>query len=307
MVRHLIFACACIATSLSIFSEAEAALPHPVRMMIEEAIRLDDPAKVETVVEIARTTNPGDIAEIDTLREEYRRRRAVIDQRNAELARSDIREAGLLRLWKGKGELGAFRSTGNSSNIGIAIGLTGERKGIDWEHRIRARFDYQNDGRVEREQYFLSYRPRHAIGSKHFIFGLAQYENDRFQGFDGRYSVSGGLGYRAIDQDRVKLALEAGPALRVTDFVNAGTEERISGLGSIDLEWRPADSLKLTHDAAAYVESDNSTLNLVTAIEAGVGGGLVARISYSVEHETNPPDKAIETDTLSRFTLVYGF
>ena len=46
---------------------AQAALPEPVRAMIEAAIATGDKVKVATVIEIAKQTNPDDTAEIDAL------------------------------------------------------------------------------------------------------------------------------------------------------------------------------------------------------------------------------------------------
>lgn len=284
-----------------------AEIPAPVKTMIEEAIRQDNAATVDAVVKIARTTNPDAASEIDALHQAYRDHRAKLTAAKRDREIRELRQAGPFKRWKGKGELGAFRATGNTSNIGIALGLSAERKGIDWEHRVQARFDYQKNAASEREQYLLGYRPRLKLVGEQFAYALAQFESDKLHGFDARYSLSGGLGYHVIEQDNLKLALEAGPAWRRTDFTTGVTEDRLSGLGSLDFEWRLAEALKVTQDANAYVEAHKSTFNLVTAIEAGVTSGLVTRLSYSVKHETRPQPRAMRTDTLSRFTMVYGF
>ena len=44
---------------------ATAELPQPVRAMIDAAIASGHAAKVGTVIDIARQTNPDDVAEID--------------------------------------------------------------------------------------------------------------------------------------------------------------------------------------------------------------------------------------------------
>lgn len=292
---------------LGLSAPAAAEIPHSVKAMIDEAIRVDDPAKVDTVIEFAKATNPQSAAEIDAIHEAYRERSQNDAARKAEEAVAARREAGIFELWDGKGELGAFRATGNSSNIGLALGVSAERKGIDWEHRIRARIDYTEDDITKRDQYLFAYRPRYSLEGDHFIYGRGQFESDELQGFDARYSLSGGVGYKLINRDSLKFAIEAGPALRITDFVIEDTESHVSGLGSVDVEWKLGETLKLTQDASAFIEPSNATINSVTALEAGVSKGLAARISYAVEHETRPNSGAIETDTLTRFGLVYGF
>jgi len=282
-------------------------IPQPVRAMIEEAIRQDDPAKVDAIISIARATNPASAGEIDALREDYRHKRERLATQEAERDRAELASTGIFENWRGKGEFGAFRATGNSSNIGISVALTADRKGIDWEHQVRGRFDYQKDRAVEREQYLLAYRPRYTIAGDTFAFGLAQFERDPFQGYDARYSLSGGFGYRVFQRDDLRLAVEAGPAVRRTTLVVGNSEDQLSGRGSLDFEVRLAKALKLTQDASAYLDPVNSTFNSVTALEAGVSDGLVARLSYAVEYETDPGPFSVETDTMSRFSLVYGF
>lgn len=292
---------------LAAASPAAAEIPESVREMIDEAIRVDDPAKVDMVMELAKATNPGAAAEIDALHEEYRQHRQHSAKRKAEEAEAARREAGIFELWEGNGEFGAYRSTGNSSNLGLSFGLTAERKGISWEHRIRARIDYREEGVTQRDQYMFAYRPRYALEGDHFIYGRGQFESDERQGFNARYSLSGGFGYKVIDVNELKFAVEAGPALRVTDFVAEADESQLSGLGSIDVEWKMGETLKLTQDASAFIEPTTMTINSITAFEVGVSKGLAARFSYAVEHETRPVSGAINTDTLTRFGLVYGF
>ena len=173
---------------LALATPASAELPDGVRAMIEAAIERGNKAKVDAVVEVARETHPDDLAEIDTL---Y----AAFEQTQRELAAAreaaklrDIRNAGLLENWSGKGEIGAFRSTGNSDNTGLTAGLQLTRTGIDWTHKLRGRADYQRtNGVTSREQFFAAYEPNFQISERVYAYGLAQYERDRFQGFLARY------------------------------------------------------------------------------------------------------------------------
>ena len=55
---------------VSCAAPAAAELPQPVRAMIDAAIATGDAAKVATVLELARQTNPAETAEIDALASE---------------------------------------------------------------------------------------------------------------------------------------------------------------------------------------------------------------------------------------------
>lgn len=283
-------------------------LARAAREMLEAAMKTDDTAAVAAVVKFAIQTQPYDKDEIRGLHRAYLDRRAkeLAAKTEAELAR--IRASGVLDLWKGQVELGAFRSTGNTSNFGFTAAVNVNRKGIDWEHIVQARADYQKDrGTVTREQYSASYQPRYTLKEGFFTYGRAQYEKDEIQGFKDRFSLSGGLGYRVLEKPNMTLALEAGPAVRSINYLTEPNQTTWSTLTSIDFDWKINPVIKLTQDASSYIGSDNNTFTSQTALEAGMAKGVKARMSYSIEHETSPPLGAIKTDTISRFSLVYGF
>lgn len=297
---------------------ASAELPQPVRAMIEAAIATGDPAKVRTVVDIAKQTNPDAAAEIDALDDAFQAKRREIAA--AERARKEqaIRTAGLFDNWSGRGQIGAFQSTGNSSNVGITLSLALTRTGIDWQHRLKANVDYQrSNGRTSREQYLAAYEPRYQIAGSLFAYGLAQYERDRFQGFSSRYSLSGGLGYKVIDSKAAQLSLQAGPAWRRVDFLDGASDSSLGALAGLDFDWQFAKSLKFTQDAnlvadgggaaTVLVDSNNTSVLLTSGLEAKISDRLTTRLSYTFDYDSNPPVGAVSTDTLTRFTLVYGF
>ena len=286
--------------------------------MIDAAIDSGDEAAVRTVIDLAKQTNPDDAAELDSILAGFESGLAAAKAEAAAEEEQAIRNAGLFDNWTGKGELGGFRATGNSSNSGVTAGISLKREGIDWTHKLRARVDYQrNNGVTSREQYFAAYEPNYNISNRVFVYGLAQYERDRFQGFSARYAVSGGVGYQIIDEPDIQLSAKAGPAYRVTEFVDGTSESRLAALLGIDFDWTITDRLKLTHDtnavaetggsATLIVDSSNTSLNLVTGLNAKISDRVSARLSYAIEYDSNPPAGAEQTDTLSRVTLIYDF
>lgn len=297
---------------------AAAELPQPVRAMIEAAIAGGDAAKISAVVEVAKQTNPADAAEIDELHGAFLTRQAELAAAEKAHRQEDIRTAGLLDNWSGRGQVGAFQSSGNSDNVGATVSLALERTGIDWQHRFRGSVDYQrSNGTTSREQYLAAYEPRYQIDEGLFAYGLAQYERDRFQGFSARYSLSGGLGYKVIDNPAAQLSLKAGPAWRRVDYLDDSSESSLGALAGLDFDWQLARSLKFTQDAdlvadaggqaAVLVDTNNTSVLLTTGLEVKVSEGLSTRLSYTVDYDSNPPAGAVSTDTLTRFTLVYGF
>jgi putative salt-induced outer membrane protein len=297
---------------------AAAELPQPVRAMIDAAIATGDPRTAQAVVGIARQTNPDDVAEIDALWSAFVARQNELAAAR-EVARVEaLRNAGVFQNWSGRGQIGAFLATGNSDNTGVAVAVALQRTGIDWEHRLRATADYQrSNGRTSREQYLVAWEPRFQVSKDLFTFGLAQYDSDRFQGFSSRYSLSGGLGWKVIDSSTAQLSVKAGPAWRQVDYVDGSGYSSLGALAGLDFSWQFARPLRLTQNAdlvtdsggtaVAYIDSNNLSIVATTGLEARISDRLTTRLSYTIDYDSNPPPRAVSTDTLSRFTLVYAF
>lgn len=295
--------------SLLAVQPALAQVPEPVQALIDEAIAQKDDDAVQTVIDLAKKTNPEEADNLDALLASYKETRAVEIAAAEEAAKAaKFANNGLFENWSGQGELGGFRSSGNVSNIGITAGLNLEKKSENWRHKITALLDFQRtNGETTKEQFLFAYEPNYTISDRLFAYGLAQYERDRFQGFSSRFSGSAGLGYQVIAKDNISLSVNAGPAFRQTSFIGGGTDSSIAALGALDFDWQVAERLKLTQDGQAFIQSSNTTLRSITGVEASLSDALSARVSYTVEYESSPPVGAVSTDTLTRFTIIYGF
>ena len=302
----------------SLPTPAVAALPEPVKAMIDAAIASGNKPDVLAVVKIAKATNPDDLAEINAIMSDYNARLAE----QAKAALREKQEAGLFENWKGQGELGGFRSTGNTRNLGVSGGLKLVKDAVKWRLNFLARADYErNKGKTTRDQLSATIEPNYKFGKSLYAYGLAQFERDRLQGFAARYTLSGGLGYELVKTKDLRLAVKAGPAIRITDFAAGDSKSSLAALVGLDLDWKISDNLKFSQDtggtyasdaqgftsASAVIDSDNISFAATSAFDAKLLGALSARFSYTIEHETNPPVGRIKTDTLSRATLVYDF
>lgn len=286
---------------------AAAEIPGPVRAMIDAAIATGDEAKVRTVIELAQATNPDEADEIAAILAAYETDLARAQAEAAAAKEEQIRRAGLFDNWSGKGELGAFMSTGNAENTGITAAIALTREGIDWRHKLSGRADYQEtEGVVTREQFVAAYEPNYKLTERLYAYALGQYERDRFQGFSARYSASGGLGYDVLT-DGPTLSVKAGPAWRRTELIDGTSSSSLAGLAAADFDWTIAEGLSLTQDASAFLQDGSSTLISDTGLQAALLDDLSVRLSYTVEHDTDPPEGAVRTDTLSRITIIYDF
>ncbi|WP_343071043.1 DUF481 domain-containing protein [Novosphingobium jiangmenense] len=291
-------------------------LPAGVREMVGSALESGNAAEAEVVIRTAKRAYPGAADAIEQIVAQWKVMRAATaiaraDAAPAAPARRDTAptaaEAGGTRL-TGEGEAGAFANTGNAPGIGLVGGFKLLAEGQNWRVATSARADYQETADVvTREQYRFSAEPNYKFDDRGYIYGLGQFEKDRFQGFASRYSISGGLGYSVLKDEGAKLSVKAGPAWRVTNPVGAERESVVAGLASIEAKFKLSPSLEYSQDASAYVDAQGSTFYTLAALDSRLIGKLKARLSYMIQHETAPELGRLGTDTTSRLTLVYGF
>lgn len=290
-------------------SELPPVVPvDPVRTMLASAIASGRDADVEAVAKLAKETNPDDAAEIDAELVAYRAERQRLKDEAAAAARARLAAAKFWQNWKGEGQIGASQSSGNTKSAGLSAGVAVARKGIDWTYKLRAQADYQRtNGRTSVERYVAELEPQYRIDDRSFAYGLARWEQDRILGYDTRWNLSGGFGYKLLDNKKTTLSLKGGPAFRQTDFVRGGEDTELTALAGLDFGWQISPTLRLTQVASTIIGEANMSTSSLTALNAKLTGALSARFAYSAQIDTSPPPGIESVDTQTRFTLVYGF
>ena len=113
--------------------------------------------------------------------------------------------------------------------------------------------------------------------------------------------------YELVDDGAVTLSAKVGPAWRSTEFVDGTNLNEIAALGAFDLSWKVTENITLTSNSNLILQSSNSTLVTQNGALAKVAGKLSVRLSHTIEYNTQPPVGSVNTDMLSRVTLIYDF
>lgn len=288
--------------------EPEPSLPAPVRAMIDAAVASGKDSEVETVAKFAKGTNPAAAEEIDLIVADFRAARTQAKQAEADAARARLASAKFWQNWKGEGQIGGSLSSGNTRSAGLSAGVALARKGIDWTHKFRSQADYQRtNGKTSVERYLVEVEPQYRINDRGFAYGLGRWEHDRILGYDTRWNLSAGLGYKLLNGKKVALSVKGGPAWRMTDFITGARDGELTGLAGLDFGWQLSPTLRLTQVASTIVGEANSSTSSQTALNAKINSALSARIAYSAQIDSSPPPGVESVDTQTRFTLVYGF
>lgn len=281
-----------------------APVPKPVADMLRIAVDSGDPVLVQSMIRTAKTSNPDSSAEIDIL---YKRLTFTAEQRR----QARLRRQRYYQGWIGKGEFGAFDTSGQVNSTGITAGLSLVRDGLRWKQSFSAAVDYlHHNGVEERDRYFAGHQANYKINDRIYALGLASWEGNRAQGFNSRFIASVGAGVSVINRRTMSLSVEASPAVRETSYLNSGTDSALAARVAGNYHWDMTSRLTLTEAATYYKESRDETLTSEAALTMKLIGALSTRFSYRLQKENQslPLPTAINTtDTTSRLSLVYTF
>lgn len=279
-----------------------------------------DPRALDALVQYLQQTHPE--AQAAIVEWAARRNRAVWLAEPVPLSKVDIKldpldedaarwmpaRFELPVKWSGEGELGAFLSTGSTPGSGFVGRLTVIAERGRWRVATSGRIDYQKTSdAVTRNQVRVTVEPNYKLDEHGYVFGLGQYERDRFQGFTDRYSLSAGLGYNLLEQDGRKLSVKAGPAMRLTQPVEGPHEQTLSAVALADLKLRLTPTLNYSQEVSTYFDAVRRTYYSLAALDSRLSSKLKARLSYTLQHEEGAGVARTLTDTTSRLTLLYGF
>lgn len=284
-----------------------ADLPQPIRAMIEAAARQEDAAVLAAVVSAAREAAPEHVEEIDALATGYLDPAPVV---------ADPEPPPLLAyepppppvIWKGALELGGSQVSGATDVTGAYGSVDLARKGGRWTHRLNGRADYQRtQGAPTTDRVSLAYQPQVHLGPRLYAYGLTQYDHDRPLGVRTRYTAGAGLGVTATDGSDLKIALDAGPAIRRTDYTVLPSEETIAGRASLNVRWLASERVTVAQELATFAERGRLNTQSTTALDTRLFGPLKARLSYNLQYERDEPRQRTDFQTTSRATLLYSF
>lgn len=276
-------------------AQAAEPVPAPVEAMIRAA---DGAGDLDAVAAAAKSALPGSAAEIDALVTSLK------DARERERIAA-MAQAGIFDNWSGEGEAGFSRTTGNTHDVGIAVGLQLLRDGLEFRHKVNGFVDWQrSSGVVTRNRYTANYEINYKFNERLYMYGLAGWDRNTFAGYTSRFSESFGAGYSILTGDTMRLDVTAGPSFQQTRNVDGTRDDTQSARASLDFAWRIFDGLNFGQRVSVYF---GNQLTSTTFLTSQIRGGLAARLSFDLVRENDPPAGSEKVDTATRLSLVYGF
>jgi putative salt-induced outer membrane protein len=209
--------------------------------------------------------------------------------------------------WTGKGELGASLASGNSENESVNAVLEVQNAYDQWRHTLGFAGNYGNDGTTTTAQRWeIRGQSDYEFGGRTYWFGAGRYDDDRFSAYDFQTSLSTGLGYRIIDDDRTKLWVQGGPGYRYAELQETGeSEDGFIFRGDLGFEYQLTETTRIVDRFLVEAGSDNTYLQNDLGLQVSITGALGLRVGYQVRHNTDVPDGIEKTDTLMTVGLLY--
>ena len=206
-------------------------------------------------------------------------------------------------------------TTGNSDTLALAGKNDMKYKFTDkWTGSWVAGALYnKSDGEKTAERYFTDLRTDYAISERWYAYGLGGWLRDKFAGFDNRYGIGPGIGYKFLIGPKHFLLGEAGLNYAYEEYSDSDedSEQFLEGRLFGKYEWAFTDKTKFSQ-GLEYLQSfkDSSTwkLNSETALITAITDILALKVSYSVFYNNDPrPSDLDETDTILATSIVISY
>ena len=134
---------------------------------------------------------------------------------------------------------------------------------------------------------------------------------DKFAGFDSRYYVGPGAGYKFLMGPKHILVGEVGLRYVNEEYTNNTDADYLEGLAFAEYEYaftnknKFSQSLEFLYD---FENSDNYRLNSETALLSSLSDYLSLKTSYVIKYDNEPvPSTLDDTDTILAIALVVNF
>ena len=218
-----------------------------------------------------------------------------------------------LPFWKGAAEVGSIWTSGNTSTSSINGKFDVSRKGEEWNSKLKmSALSSREDSKTSKEKYSGLAQLDRNFTERTYLAIVGQQDRDRFSGFQYQGTVSAGLGYRAINSDKMKLDVEAGPGysrehVRATDTEAAEINEEAIARLVANYSWTISKGVEFVEEFSAELGADNRIYRSETGLKSQINGSLATKITYKIKHVAEVPDDTKKNDGEFGVTLVYSF
>lgn len=222
----------------------------------------------------------------------------------------------------GKGQFGFLESKGNTDAESINAALDIQRYDGPWKNELNILALYgRSSNIVSAERWELNEQTNYDFTPRAYAFGALRFEHDEFNGFLYQGTLTGGIGYKVLDDDYNKLAVQVGAGyrrLRPEDLVKdadgrvisrtpGDTESGAIGTVGVDYLHNFNKSTQLTNKFLVETGSQNTLAHENLAVAVKMSDKLALSAGYGILYNTSPGEGLKKLDTIATVNVVFSF
>lgn len=171
-------------------------------------------------------------------------------------------------------------------------------------------YSNKQEDKTTAERYLTNLKLDWLYSPKLFFFGYGGWEKDRFAGLRGRYTFGPGLGYKLIETEKTKLALEVGPTYTREDYVGAERDKFITGRGYGIFQYKIRNRILFIQDAEWLSNLEKSKDYRVitnTGFQVPISNVFSMKTGYNILYDHDPPPGFATTDKIITTAIVVTY
>ncbi|MBA54191.1 MAG: hypothetical protein CMK89_07035 [Pseudomonadales bacterium] len=227
-------------------------------------------------------------------------------------------EADADKLWSGEANLSYIDSSGNTESTNLAFRSGATRDGETWRNIYKLEASNEtaeqedangNEKEVRTaEKYFASAKAEYKFGASSYLFGLLEYTDDRFSGYEYEASATFGYGQDILKNKVHELSADAGIGYRESKEIETGDvlEEAVLRLGALYL-WRINENTTFDEDFSTEIGEEKTVTKSYTRLKVKINGSLNGFVAYEIKHTDEVPEGSKNSDRKFMVGVNYTF
>jgi putative salt-induced outer membrane protein len=216
--------------------------------------------------------------------------------------------------WSGSVAIGYLSISGNTESTTFTGNAEVNWDGERWHHNVLGRALGKSEDKVTTsEAYKAAYQGKFDLTGRTYLFGLLDYNKDRFSSYDQQIFETLGIGQRILMKDKHELNGEISAGASQSTLILAvppgGTEDINEAVFRIsaDYKWTISDNSTFSQILNVSSGSSNTYTESVTELSARIAGELSMVLGYTVRHNSDVSADKDKTDTFASISLEYLF
>ncbi len=211
--------------------------------------------------------------------------------------------------WKGEIGAGYVATTGNSDTSKLNAKAEGTLEKEKWRHNVKATaLNSSSNDIKDAEKYFLSSKSDYKYQEHSYAFGRADYDKDKFSGFDYQYTLTVGIGHRYLkNYSTMTLDVDVGAGLK--GFKQKGQSEDTESVSRLSTKyiWGFREKSNFNQEVSAEFADSFDVYKSITGLTVQMMGNFALGLSYVVKRTSEVQPGIEKTDTETAINLLYTF